>query len=415
MQNRVVRTKARFNCVACGRRWGKSFLGIRAECHPLLEGYPVGWFAPNYKILSDAFNDISRILHPVTKSLSKTDKRIELITGGIAEFWTLTDKNAGRSRKYKRVIVDEAGLVADLEDIWNESIRPTLTDYQGDGWLLGTPKGQNYFWKAFEWGQSDDRPDWASWQMPTITNPTIPNLALEVEAARLGMPERSFQQEYEAVFLEESGGVFRKVRQAVDAGRNQNEPRNDRHCTLGVDIARVEDFTVLTVVNQDGKQIYFDRFNQISWERQVSSIIDVANQYRASVILDSTGMGDPIFEQLRKVGIPVTGFHFSNSSKEQLIDHLAMSIEQDKCRLMDIPTQTAELMAYQYEVTPSRNIRMNAPQGMHDDCVIGLALAMWGNLTITYDDTGYNPLTMIKTIAGGSPRAQRRDVKVVHR
>jgi hypothetical protein len=74
----------------------------------------------------------------------------------------------------------------------------------------------------------------------------------------------------------------------------------------------------------------------------------------------------------------VIGYHFSNSSKGALIDNLAMRIEGGKVRLMDLPVQTAELLSYQYELTPSRNVRMNAPEGCNDDCVIALALACWG-------------------------------------
>lgn len=384
--------------MACGRRWGKSYFGIRACCHPLLAGHPVGWFAPNYKFLTEAWRDLRRILAPVTATISKSEYRIDLVTGGTLEFWTLTNPDAGRSRKYKRVIIDEAGLVGNLEELWNESIRPTLTDYKGDAFLLGTPKGQNFFWKAFQWGQdtSDKNfADWASWQKPTTTNTTIPHIAEEVDAARRQMPERSFQQEYEAIFLEDGGGVFRKVKEAIDAGRCENENRDGFiGCTLGVDLARVSDFTVLCVVDRTGKQIYHERFNQISWERQVGSIVEVANRYSAEVILDSTGIGDPIFEQLRKAGLSVTGYQFTNSSKEQLIDNLAMSIEQGKARLMDIPTQTTELLAYQYELTPSRNVRMNAPSGMHDDCVIALALAYWGNMDINRGEASYNPVDM---------------------
>jgi hypothetical protein len=74
----------------------------------------------------------------------------------------------------------------------------------------------------------------------------------------------------------------------------------------------------------------------------------------------------------------IIGYQFTNASKEALIDNLAMRIEAGTVRLMDVPAQTNELLAYQYELTPSRNVRMNAPQGMHDDCVIALGLAVWG-------------------------------------
>jgi len=92
-------------------------------------------------------------------------------------------------------------------------------------------------------------------------------------------------------------------------------------------------------------------------------------------MVDSTGVGDPIFEQLRMGGIPVEGFKITAQSKEALINKLAIAIEHQELTLMDIPEQTNELIAYEYDVTPSGHVTMNAPSGMHDDIVIALALA----------------------------------------
>jgi hypothetical protein len=381
-QNQVVPGRRRFNTVACGRRWGKSYFGVRAAAHPLLDGCPVGWFAPNYKFLAEAWRNVRRVLSPVTASINKSERRIELITGGSIDFWSLVDEDAGRSYKYKRVIIDEAGLVKNLETVWHEAIRPTLTDLKGDAWLLGTPKGRNFFWQAFTRGQDALETEWSSFTAPTSSNPTIPDIEAEVEAARLGMPDRAFRQEYLAEFIDEGGGVFRMVREAIDAGRTQNETaKPGRRYRMGVDLARIADFTILTALDDTGRQVHHERFNQISWERQISRIVQVADQFSAQVNLDCTGVGDPIFEAVQSGLLAIRSkalvhpFQFTNASKEALIDHLAMGLEQGAYRLMDIEAQTNELLAYQYELTPSRNVRMNAPEGMHDDCVIALALA----------------------------------------
>ncbi len=375
-QMKVLREARRFNVLSCGRRWGKSKLGIDRLIGPALSGNPVGWFAPTYKILDPAWEEARLLLKPATVCSDATKRKIQLATGGTIEMWSLEDKDAGRSRKYKRVIVDEAAMVAGLEKAWNEAIRPTLTDLRGDAWFLSTPKGQNFFWTLFCRGQDPAEKSYASWQMPTTANPHID--PAEVDEARKNTPERSFAQEYLAEFIEDGGGVFRRVRDVVDAGRIICEaPRPGNAYVMGVDLARVEDFTVIDVFDDKGRQVYHERFNQISWERQIQAIQRVAAQYGARVLLDSTGVGDPIFEALRKARVSVQGYQFTNQSKEQLIDALALAIEQGDLRLMDAPAQTAELMAYQYELTPSRNVRMNAPAGMHDDCVIALALANW--------------------------------------
>lgn len=345
-------------------------------CLCALKGKLYGYFAASYKILTEVFNEAAKRLGSVAK-INRSDRRIETVNGGLIEFWTLDDPDAGRSRKYHEVGIDEAGLVKDLEARWFEAIRPTLTDYRGEAWFAGTPKGRNFFAVAFDKGQDPLELEWASWQMPTVTNPKLTDVLLEVEAARRQMPERSFLQEYEAVFLEEAGGVFRGVRDVIDAFLAQIGPQT---AYIGVDLARVEDFTVITGFDSKGRQTYFDRFNQISWERQIERIKAVAARFPGSrILLDSTGVGDPIFERLRKeIGASrVEGYQLTSGSKEALIDNLAMLIEQGRVRLQDIPVQTGELLAYQYELTASRNVRMNAPEGMHDDTVIALAMAAW--------------------------------------
>ena len=378
-QRRILSRATRFNVVCCGRRFGKTIFGEHRIIRPALAGYPTGWFAPTYKILADAWRDVIRDLKPVIAKPNETAKRIELIGGGSIEFWSLEDEDAGRSRKYKHVIIDEAAKVKRLESAWNASIRPTLTDMKGSADFLSTPKGRVFFWKLYTRGQDEARPAWSSFRSPTSENPYID--PQEIEDARGDLPERLFEQEYLAEFLDNAGGVFRGVREAIDAGRTANEPAAAPGRTgyvLGVDLAKVEDFTVLTVVDSGLKQVYHERFNKISWELQIARITDLAQRYRADVVVDSTGVGDPIFERLRNAGLQVMPYGFTNVSKEALINNLAMKLEQGAVRLMDLDCQTNELLAYEYELTPSRNVRMNAPAGMHDDCVISLALAAWG-------------------------------------
>lgn len=367
----------RFNVVNCGRRWGKTVLGIDRLLAPAIAGHPAAWFAPTYKYLIEPWREARQILSPIVAAKNEQEKQLRLITGGVVDFWTLDDPNSGRGRKYTRAVVDEAAMARNLEEAWTKAIRPTLADYRGDAWFLSTPKGRNFFWRIYTKGLDPAEAEWAAWSFPTRTNKVISEE--EIEAARLELPDRVFRQEFLAEFIEESGGVFRGVAESVDEGRSADEPpRADTPYFMGVDLARVEDFTVLSVVDEHDRQVAFERFNQISWERQIAAIVALADRYRADVILDSTGVGDPIFERLRDAGLAVTPYQFTASSKPRLIDHLAMRIERGEARNMDLPVQTAELMAFEYQMTPSRHVRMNAPEGMHDDCVIARALASWG-------------------------------------
>ena len=212
--------------------------------------------------------------------------------------------------------------------------------------------------------------------MPSTANPHVP--ASELESLKTDVPERVYRQEILAEFLEDAGGVFRKVTEAVDRGRRSDTgPIAGHRYSTGIDLARVEDFTVITTLDSKGIQVYHERFNQISWERQISAIKAVLARYPGQAVMDSTGVGDPIYEALHKAGCKVQGFQFTNASKTELIDGLALALEMGHLRLMDVPEQENELKAFEYTLSPSRNVTMSAPEGMHDDCVIALALAGW--------------------------------------
>src|SRR5512146_135218 len=116
---------ARFNVLNCGRRFGKNVIDEDLAIETMLAGYPVGWFEPTYKSLAEAWREVVSILYPITKAKSEQEKRIQLVTGGVLDMWSLDDPDSGRGRKYRRVIVNEAAKVKQLEYAWTNVIRPT--------------------------------------------------------------------------------------------------------------------------------------------------------------------------------------------------------------------------------------------------------------------------------------------------
>ena len=397
-QRQVVDQAKRFNALCCGRRWGKTLLATTRLAQIALQGYPVGLFSPTYRVLGDTFRELVGVLAPVTLRKSEVEKRIELKGGGSVECWSLDDENAGRSRRYKHVVIDEAAHISNLEAAFNGSIRPTLTDLQGSADLISTPKGRGFFYRCWCRGQDPEQPDWMSWRFPSSTNPILPQD--EIEAARTQLPDRVFRQEYLAEFMDDAGGVFRNVSAAVDRGRTpqvqeehnraeeyDREQRryygghhNPHSYSMGLDLGRHHDFTVVCILDEKGKQVYFDRWSGVSWERQIKGIIHVAERFKPFVYVDSTGVGDVIFERLQHMGetVAIWPYTFTNTSKIQLMDNLASLIENGGIRLMDIPVQEGELINYEYRLTPSRNVIMSSPEGEFDDCVCALGLAAWG-------------------------------------
>jgi hypothetical protein len=145
---------------------------------------------------------------------------------------------------------------------------------------------------------------------------------------------------------------------------------------MGVDWGKSNDFTVLKVMDIAAKsEVYSDRFNQIDYAVQRQRLGAVAERYNPTVILaESNSMGEPIIEQLQRDGLPVRGFQTTNATKAQIIEALALAFERGEIGILDDPVTVGELQAYEMDRLPSGMVRYSAPEGMHDDTVMSLAL-----------------------------------------
>lgn len=376
-QDRVLSEARRFNALAAGRRWGKSVLAELLMTETAGEGRGrVGYFAPTYKLLAETWRDMDADLGPILTERSLTERRMKLATGGVVEMWTLEDMDAGRSRRYNRVVIDEAGLVPHLGETWERAIRPTLADLEGDAWFLGTPKGRNFFWQAYQRGQDPLHGDWQSWQFPTSSNPWIK--PAEVEAMRASMTERSFRQEVLAEFLEDGGGVFRFVRESATATAQATAVAGHAY-SIGVDWGRSGDFTAFAVIDAtEGALVHLDRFTGVEYALQRMRLRALWERFgRPTILAEHNSMGGPIVEELRREGLPVHPFVTSNQSKAQVVDALALAFEQRALRIIPDPVLVGELEAFEATRLPSGMLRYAAPENQHDDAVVAACLAWW--------------------------------------
>lgn len=364
-QRVVYRDRRRFNCLECGRRFGKTHLGVQLAIDAAIDGGIVGWFAPTYRYLADPYRSIHRAVEPAIAREDKVERRIDLVTGGAIDFWSLDSVDAGRGRAYDRVIIDEAGIVRDLGPAWQETIRPTLADRQGDGWFLGTPKGRNFFHRCFERGQIGDG-EWRSWRLPTTANPLIKQE--EIEAAKAELPAQVFEQEFLGVPADDGGNPFGLDSIAACVGEESPAPV----VAIGVDLAKSVDWTVVCGVDAEGRVALLHRW-QAPWEATEQRILDACPQ-DVPVLIDSTGVGDPIVERIQRVRPRVEGFRFTQHSKQQLMEGLASAFQR---RSVGIPDGWLRVECETFEYSYTRTgVRYEAPSGMHDDGVCALALAI---------------------------------------
>jgi hypothetical protein len=364
-QQAVLDSDARFKVLMCGRRFGKSLIAQVQALMTLIEGKRVAYITPTYLLAKSFFLELDKNLPPTVKR-NASDLTIEM-NGGLMRFFTGERMDNLRGLKFHLVIVDEASYISDLEQGWLNSIRPTLTDYKGKALFLSTPRGRNFFYSLYLKGQNGD-PEWASWKFTTHDNPYID--PQEIEAARTAIPEAVYRQEYLADPQENAANPFGAayIRQCCFP------ISGDSPICYGIDLAKSHDFTVIVGLDRNGSVCFFSRF-QSDWRSTRQSISSLP---KIPIAIDSTGVGDPIHEDLASMGYDIEGFKFTSKSKQQLMEGLANAIHQRKITFPEgVITQELEVFEYQYT---ANGVRYSAPSGFHDDAVMALALAWykWG-------------------------------------
>lgn len=377
-QTTIKRGMGRYNVVNCGRRFGKDYLAQDRAVHfSLYKRMPVAWLAPSYRMLTDNFRMLSNTLAPViTRKLN--NERIDLLGGGYIDFWSLEQPDRVRGRKYAHVIINEAAMVEGLEDAFNMVIAPTLVDLRGSCDFYSTPKGLNGFYNFYS--RAVDIQHWERFHYTTFDNPTIPRD--EIEAMVSMLPERVVRQEIMAEFVED-GAYFQGVREAAII-EHPDDPDNhaDHYLVAGVDWAKQEDYTVITVSCREcNRAVDWDRFNKIDFTYQRLKLQTLVDKWKCAVLPERNSIGEPNIEIIRATMRVLNGpddkpgFLTTATTKPTLIEGLAAGIGVHGYK---IPTDYKdEMTAYQVEIMDSGRSKFGAPTGQHDDRVISAALSWW--------------------------------------
>lgn len=375
-QETILTSKARFRIVACGRRFGKTALGQLAILEAVLDGKQCWWLAPTYAMASQVWRDLKNVCQGMPRILvSESERRMDFPKGGWLAIRSTHNADNLRGAGLDLAVLDEAAFMA--ANVWPEVVRPMLLERQGKALFLSSPNGRNWFWQLFQIGLDPEEPEWQSFHFTSFDNPLIP--AAELEAIRRQTPERVWQQEYLAQFSDNAGQVFRGIREAATAPLCP-QPVAGTCYYAGIDWARDGDYTVVTVIDADRRQmVAVDRFNQINWSLQRGRLKAIYDRWQPCVIwAESNSIGSVNIEALQAEGLPVRAFATTAKSKGPLIEDLALAIERRDLALLPDETMLHELAAYSMERLPGGTYRYSAPHGQHDDTVISLALAWYG-------------------------------------
>jgi hypothetical protein len=385
-QRLVHRSKAKRRILVAGVRTGKSiaaaYEAVAAALEPCKRS--IGWcVAPTLDLADKVFREIviiaaEHLKHRIVE-LKQHEKKLVLrnLGGGISEIRAKTADNPtsllGEGLSW--LIMDECARMR--APIWHSFLSQRLIDKDGWALLISTPRGRGWLWEMWKRGQPGGDPDYESWVMPSWTNPHLKRELIEAERERL--PDAVFRQEYGAEWVEGAGAVFRHVREAATG--EWQEPKADEEYFAGLDLAKVHDWTVLTIMNKRREVVFVDRFNRLDWGLQIQRIRAATERYNdAWTLVDSTGAGEPVYEALLAAGVRAEGYPFTARSKNDLVNNLAMLFERREIvvpRYELCPTLVDEAEAFEYSVSDQGNVRTGAPGGLHDDHVASLGLAAW--------------------------------------
>jgi hypothetical protein len=373
-QRAILGCATRYRVVACGRRFGKTALGVMTISEAALRGELCWWLAPTYAMASDVWRELRRTLEPVQTEVSAADRRIGVRGGGsVAVRSTHTPDNL-RGAGLDFAVLDEAAFME--PSVWPEVVRPMLLERRGRALFLSTPYGHNSFWRLFQLGTDPTVPDWAAFQHPSTDNPAVdPD---ELASIRAQTSERVFRSEYLAQFVADAGQVFRGIEAAATAPYRA-EPQPGHRYVMGVDWGRDGDFTALAVVDANTAQmVALDRFNMIGYGLQRERLRALAGHWGVTDIwAEANSVGAVNIEELQREGLPVRAFTTTHRSKGPLIEGLAVAVERGDLALLPDPVLLGELGAYTIERLSGGGFRYSAPAGGHDDTVIATALAWY--------------------------------------
>ena len=376
-QAQVMADPARFKVVACGRRWGKTELGMQSIISAALEeGKYCWWLAPTYKMARHVWRDLRTTLKPLASAkIIASERRIELPGGGVIEVCSGWYPDNLRGEGLDFAVLDEAAFMDPY--LWIEIIRPMLATTRGSALFLSTPNGCNWFRDLHQLGNDPEFPDWQSFHFTTADNPGInPAELADVQALT---PEHVWNSEYLAQFSDDSGQVFRGISDAV-AAQPLDGPQPGHTYTAGVDWGRSKDYTAIAIINATtGKMVALDRFSQVGWDLQRQRLKALVERWQPQVIwAEANSIGEPNIEALAQEGLPMRPFFTSAKSKPPLIESLALAIERNDISLLNDPVLLRELADYALKRLPSGTWRYSAPAGGHDDTVMATALAWHG-------------------------------------
>lgn len=376
----IINGNSFYNVMVCGRQSGKSttLLGLILY-YSINKAKSVSLYtAPTYGQINKILVQLMDVLQPtgIIVSANKSSYEIKLTNGSMIYFRSTERADSIRGLAVDYLFCDESQDTNTSD--FQKSILPTITARGKKCVLAGTPKRKNLFYDYFQMGRSEDFPNHTSYHFPSWESPYVSTEFIEEQKRTL--PPKIFSQEFEAKWQENEGSVFQNLNGVCINDLWPNRDKNIR-VYAGLDIGSKDDYSVLVILDELGRCLNVWRANNISYSEIVRKVVDTCKHYNVTELLcEVNGVGDPVYEQIKKEYQRATPLFQTNQTKENTIRRLIGDIQDQALELPSynlMPEFIQELEIYEYEILASGKIRYTHPNGMHDDIVDALAMANW--------------------------------------
>lgn len=200
----------------------------------------------------------------------------------------------------------------------------------------------------------------------------------EIDEAQAHMPDSLFRQEIIGEFVEHLYGLFTILQ--LENMRCDSISFIHPPLFAGLDLGHKKDFTALVILDSKFQVLASHRWKG-SWEQQISNVVKMVQKYKVSTLrIDTTGIGDPVFEFIRKtfiqmkMGTRLIPFVFTKKSKAQLVNKLLFLAETGQLKIPKVNAKLYEELAH-FKFLDDNMTRTGAAKGYHDDLLIALGLA----------------------------------------
>ena len=118
--------------------------------------------------------------------------------------------------------------------------------------------------------------------------------------------------------------VFRNIKECIKTSVNTSS------LYAGIDLGRSDDYTVLTIVDNNNIEVYSERWRHMEWSAIINNIVEQLNKFRPNTLVEANGAQDAIFEQIRnKVAYnknSIQPFVTTSKSKQNIVEDLIVKV-----------------------------------------------------------------------------------------